>query len=132
MADRRDQHPSNTFAPPGEFAQAGEDVVPKERAERLGNVAGARAEIGTALGLKADIQFAEIVQRCKDAQASPANFSEVPTCETGQPPSPDRKPEQRLDHRSHVRTVIQERMPLAHAHGVVGATELPPESRGLT
>lgn len=113
MADGRDQQAGYPVTPRQEFTETGK-YRSKQSAERLDHMPCRRTQACTALGLKADIQLAKIVQRCEYAQASPPNFADVLTGEADQTPSPDRQAQQRFDYSSHVCRVIKEGVPFAH------------------
>ena len=116
-------------APDGKFVHTREGTGPtKECAESFGHVTGDRAQLRPTLRLESNVQLADIVECCQDAESSQPDVSETPSGQSRQPLAPDRQSQQCLDNGGHVRTVIRKRVPLEQTCGIGWATEFAPES----
>jgi hypothetical protein len=91
------------------------------------NVPGSGAEIEIALRLKAQVELPHVVDGGENGKARQVTVSKLSTRQPGEPPMPDRKPQQLLGYGGDVCAMIEEGMPLTISGRSRLATQLPPE-----
>ena len=95
--------------------------------EGLRDVPGSDTELGPTLGLKPEVELADVVDHRKDGQTGPRDVVEVVSAgQAGQAGAPERECEKGLRDGGNIGAVVEQRMPLGHIPLLV-ALEFSPE-----